>query len=64
VASTGGVVGIGFWKTAVCEVNAQAIARSIRYAVGVIGVDQVGLGSDFDGAVRALPKDLPQSVSQ
>ncbi len=28
-----------------------SIARSIRYAVGVAGVEHVGLGSDFDGAV-------------
>ena len=28
-----------------------SIARSIRYAVDIAGVDHVGLGSDFDGAV-------------
>ena len=27
------------------------IARSIRYAIDVAGVEHVGLGSDFDGAV-------------
>jgi microsomal dipeptidase-like Zn-dependent dipeptidase len=51
IAKTGGVVGIGFWPTAVCGPDAHAIARAIRYAVGVAGVDHVGLGSDFDGAV-------------
>jgi len=51
VARTGGVVGIGFWETAVCGHDVNAIARAIRYAVTVAGVEHVGLGSDFDGAV-------------
>ncbi|NUM72839.1 dipeptidase [candidate division KSB1 bacterium] len=51
IAQTGGVIGIGFWETAVCGVDAAAIAAAIRYAVNVAGIDHVGLGSDFDGAV-------------
>ncbi len=51
IAGTGGLLGIGFWPTACGGDDAAAIARSIRYAVTVVGVDHVGLGSDFDGAV-------------
>jgi membrane dipeptidase len=51
IARTGGIVGIGFWDTAVCGRDAAAIGRAIRYTVNVIGVDHVALGSDFDGAV-------------
>jgi len=51
VAQTGGVVGIGFWETAVCGTDVGAIVRAIRHAVSVAGIDHVGLGSDFDGAV-------------
>ena len=51
VAATGGVIGIGFWPTACGGDDAAAIVRSIRYAVSIVGVDHVGLGSDFDGAV-------------
>jgi len=51
VARTGGVVGIGLWDTATCGNDARATARAIRYAVNVIGVDHVALGSDFDGGV-------------
>jgi microsomal dipeptidase-like Zn-dependent dipeptidase len=51
VAGTGGVVGIGFWETAVCGPDAAAIARAIRHAAGIAGVEHVALGSDFDGAV-------------
>ncbi|MBP6003393.1 MAG: dipeptidase [Pyrinomonadaceae bacterium] len=52
IAATGGVVGIGFWDTAVCGENAASIARAIRYAVSVIGPRNVALGSDFDGSVK------------
>jgi len=51
IAATGGVVGIGFWPTACGGDDVASIARSIRYAIDVAGVDHVGLGSDFDGAV-------------
>jgi membrane dipeptidase len=56
IARTGGVIGIGFWDTAVCGTDAKAIAKAIRYTANLIGVDHVGLGSDFDGAV-ATPFD-------
>ena len=51
IAATGGLLGIGFWPTACGGDDAAAIARSIRYAVDVAGIEHVGLGSDFDGAV-------------
>jgi microsomal dipeptidase-like Zn-dependent dipeptidase len=53
VSATGGVVGIGVWRTAVCGDNAKAIANAIRYTSDLIGVEHVGLGSDFDGAITA-----------
>jgi microsomal dipeptidase-like Zn-dependent dipeptidase len=51
IAATGGVIGIGYWETATCSDEAQAIARAIRYTVDLIGIEHVALGSDFDGAV-------------
>jgi microsomal dipeptidase-like Zn-dependent dipeptidase len=51
IAATGGLVGIGFWPTACGGDDAGWIARSIAHAVAVAGIDHVGLGSDFDGAV-------------
>jgi membrane dipeptidase len=53
IAQAGGLVGIGYWDTAVCGRDAKAIARAIRYTVDLIGVDHVALGSDFDGAIEA-----------
>ena len=52
IAQTGGVIGIGFWDTAVCGTDTKAIAQAMRYAVNLAGVAHVGLGSDFDGAVK------------
>ena len=51
IGESGGVVGIGFWPTACGGDDAASIARSIRHAVNLAGIDHVGLGSDFDGAV-------------
>jgi membrane dipeptidase len=53
IARTGGVVGIGYWDTAVCGKDAKAIAKAVRYTANLIGVEHVGLGSDFDGAIAA-----------
>ena len=54
IAQTGGVIGIGFWETAVCGRDARAIARAIRFTADVAGIEHVGLGSDFDGAIGAI----------
>jgi microsomal dipeptidase-like Zn-dependent dipeptidase len=51
IAATGGLVGIGFWPTAVGGETVDWIARSIAHAVAIVGADHVALGSDFDGAV-------------
>lgn len=53
IAKTGGVIGIGFWDTATCGTDAKAVAKAIRYAVNIAGLDHVGLGSDYDGSVTA-----------
>jgi membrane dipeptidase len=50
VAKNGGVVGIGFWSTAVCGRTPAQIAAAIRHAIDVAGEDHVALGSDYDGA--------------
>jgi microsomal dipeptidase-like Zn-dependent dipeptidase len=52
IAATGGLIGIGFWPTASGGDDAEAIARSVKHATNVAGMDHVALGSDFDGAVQ------------
>jgi len=61
IAATGGLVGIGFWETASGGPYPADIARSIAYAIGRIGVDHFGLGSDWDGAVP-VPFDAANVV--
>jgi membrane dipeptidase len=61
IAATGGVAGIGFWPTASGGDDAAAIARSIAYAVERVGPAHVGLGSDWDGAVK-VPFDAANTV--
>jgi microsomal dipeptidase-like Zn-dependent dipeptidase len=50
IAANGGLVGIGYWDAAVCELTVSSIVRAIRHAVDIMGVPHVALGSDFDGA--------------
>ncbi|MBK9328397.1 MAG: dipeptidase [Sphingobacteriales bacterium] len=51
VAEKGGLIGIGYWSEAVCDISPAGIAKTIRYAVNRAGVEHIALGSDFDGAV-------------
>lgn len=51
VARTGGIVGIGYWDAAVCDLRPAAIAAAIAHVRDLVGIDHVALGSDFDGAV-------------
>ena len=50
IAARGGLIGIGFWDGAVCDPSPQGVARAIRAAVELVGIDHVVLGSDYDGA--------------
>jgi microsomal dipeptidase-like Zn-dependent dipeptidase len=50
IAAAGGLIGIGYWDGAVCDATPGGIAKSIIYAVNLVGVEHVALGSDYDGA--------------
>lgn len=51
VAKTGGVIGIGYWDAAICGTEPKKVAAAIAHVRDLVGIDHVGLGSDFDGAV-------------
>ena len=51
LAANGGMIGIGYWDAAVCALTPAATASAIKYVRDLVGIDHVGLGSDFDGAV-------------
>ena len=50
IAAKGGLIGIGYWDGAVCDPSPAGVVKSMRYAIDLVGVDHVGLGSDYDGA--------------
>lgn len=51
IARTGGVIGIGYWDAAICSTSPRAVAAAVAHVRDLVGIDHVGLGSDFDGAV-------------
>ncbi len=51
IAAAGGLIAVGFWPSAVCDISPAGIVRSIRYGIDLVGVEHVALGSDFDGSV-------------
>jgi len=58
-ASKGGLIGIGYWDGAVCDASPEGIVRSVRYAIDLLGVEHVALGSDYDGTVH-VPFDTSE----
>jgi len=51
IAKTGGVIGIGYWDAAVCGTAPAKAAEAIAHVRDLVGIEYVGLGSDFDGAI-------------
>ena len=54
IAAHGGLIGIGYWDGAVCDITPLGVVRSIRYAIDLLGEDHVALGSDYDGTTEVL----------
>jgi len=48
-AAAGGLIAVGYWDGAVCDITPAGIARALRAAIALAGEDHVALGSDFDG---------------
>lgn len=51
IATRGGILGIGYFSGAICDVSPKGIAKEIIHAVNLLGEDAVALGSDYDGTV-------------
>lgn len=50
IAQKGGLIGIGYWDAAACDISPQNIAAAIRYGIQLVGADHIALGSDYDGS--------------
>lgn len=51
IARRKGIVGIGYFSGAICDISPKGIADTIIAGVDLLGADAVALGSDFDGTV-------------
>lgn len=62
VASTGGVIGVGYWDAAICSTDPRAAARAMKHIRDLVGIEHVALGSDYDGSttVRFDTSELAQ----
>jgi len=52
IAKNGGLLGVGYFNGAICDISPSGIAGSIIAAINLMGEDAVALGSDFDGSVK------------
>lgn len=57
VAATGGVLGLAMFVPAMGGPEVDDTAQAMRYAADLVGIEHVGLGADFDGAIHA-PVDV------
>jgi len=54
IAARGGILGVGYFDGAICDISPKGIAKEIIHAVSLLGEDSVALGSDYDGTVTTL----------
>ena len=54
IAGTGGMIGIGLYELATCGKTMDDTVKAIHYVVSLVGVEHVGIGSDFDGATETV----------
>ena len=52
IAQGGGLIAVGYWDGAVCDISVANIAAAIKYGVDLVGAQHIALGSDFDGATQ------------
>jgi microsomal dipeptidase-like Zn-dependent dipeptidase len=52
IAERGGLIGIGYWDAAVCDITPAGVTASIAYGVAQLGPGALSLGSDYDGATE------------
>jgi len=52
IAARGGILGVGYFDGAICDISPKGIAKAIIDAVALMGPEAVALGSDYDGSVE------------
>lgn len=51
ISDRGGIIGIGYFEGAICDISPAGISQAIIAAIELMGIDAVALGSDYDGTV-------------
>ncbi|MEL6686308.1 MAG: M20/M25/M40 family metallo-hydrolase [Pseudomonadota bacterium] len=51
IAARDGIIGIGYFEGAICDVSPEGIVKAVMAAIDLMGIDAVALGSDYDGTV-------------
>ncbi len=51
IAARGGILGVGYFDGAICDISPKGIAKELIHAVNLLGEEAVALGSDYDGTV-------------
>ena len=51
ISKRGGILGIGYFDGAICDISPKGIGREIIHAISIMGENSIALGSDFDGTV-------------
>jgi membrane dipeptidase len=52
IARNGGVIGVGYWNAAVCDITPAGIVAAMSHIRELVGVEHIALGSDFDGGTQ------------
>jgi microsomal dipeptidase-like Zn-dependent dipeptidase len=52
IADRGGLIGLGYWDAAACNIAPAGIVRMIRHGRDTFGASALSLGSDYDGATE------------
>ena len=59
IAERGGVIGINFWRDVIgYQRRAANLVYHVDYLVDLVGIDHVGLGTDFGVLQGQVPKDI------
>lgn len=52
IAGHGGLMGIGLWDSALCDITPIGFTKAVNYLADRVGIEHVALCSDYDGSTH------------
>ncbi|MBB6520358.1 dipeptidase [Pseudoteredinibacter isoporae] len=52
IAAQGGLIAVGYWDAAVCDISPANIVKAMRFGIDLVGLEHISLGSDYDGSTE------------